>query len=912
MFKSGKRFFLSLCLYLLVASLDLYPVLGSNIQELIENTYTPSNIATGGVSSNIYSPQESGIYNPALHGALERTGGNIGFSFLRPDSVYLIWGQFFFPGSIGTLSTDLSYAEHSTVDNTLKRYFHIAFAYSRKFTKSFSFGLKFKPAVGDGEPNNFYSLGMDPSLLFEVQKDFASETGLGLYDLNFYLLSQNLAFHIGDKDNISPRISTHLGSQFAFFKKYEITTALNLEIVGIGDYSLLPVKSGIFFKYKFFNMGLGYSFGKKEQFFNGPSLGVGFDLDLKNSFFSLYYSFFGSRKNQGEYLHSLSLQGSFGAIDKEPPNVELTNDIKVFSPNWDGKKDYVHLNIKIEDDNPIKEWKLTIKDSKEVPVRTFASSTRDIEKSFGIKEFFLHFFKRREYLVVPSTIRWDGNTDPVLLGTRSKANEAPDGTYTYTFTATDIKNNKSKPFQGYIKLDKTPPKINASALSTIFSPNNDRVLETLSILHERAPTKNDHWKAQFTDSEGKPVKTYQWEGYKIPSQIAWNGKDDNGEPAPEGLYTYKIIGSDNAGNTTEKLIEQISLVRSVDAVDLNLLSGGLSPNSDKIADTILIKPVVPNKKGMVAWKVSLTEKPSKGVHDSQTVLMQWSGERLLPNLMEWNGRSYDKEILNDGKYYLQLDVRYRSGNHPYSLPKEAVIDTEPPELSVDHSEDIFSPDGDGEDEEQIFKLDIEDDSAISKYTLNIYESAYQKKKKKNVLFKKFKGGRQYPKEIIWDGKGEKGSVVESASEYQYQLLSEDIYGNKSQTDLMTFETDILVLLTKRGLKIRISNVEFDLGKATLKRNAKKILKKLSSLLEKYSEYNVNIEGHTDDLGGEDFNLKLSELRAKSVMKFLIWLGVNKDRLGFQGLGETTPILPNKNWYNRSRNRRVEFILTKKK
>ena len=437
------------------------------------------------------------------------------------------------------------------------------------------------------------------------------------------------------------------------------------------------------------------------------------------------------------------------------------------------------------------------------------------------------------------------------------------------------------PLRVFITLDKTPPKIKASSLSTIFSPNNDGVMETLPIIHDKAPRAEDNWEAQFIDSEGRPVKTYQWKGYQIPSKVFWNGNGDDGKPVPEGLYTYKIVGKDPAGNKTERLIEQISLVRSVDAVDLNLSLGGLSPNKDKIADTIFIKPVISSRRGMVEWKISITEDPPKGANDSQKILKQFSGESRLPNLIEWDGRSEDRKVLDNGKYYLQLDVRYRSGNHPYSLPKEVLIDTEPPELSVDHSEDIFSPDGDGEHEEQVFELKVEDDSSISRYTLNIYESTYEKKKKKNILFKSFKGGSQYPREIIWDGKGKKGSVVESASEYQYQLLAEDIYGNKAQTKLKTFETDILVLVTPRGLKIRISNVEFDLGKASLKKSAIRTLKKLSSHLEKYSEYNVNVEGHTDDLGGEEYNLKLSELRAKSVMEFLIWLGIDDGRLSFR-------------------------------
>ena len=192
----------------------------------------------------------------------------------------------------------------------------------------------------------------------------------------------------------------------------------------------------------------------------------------------------------------------------------------------------------------------------------------------------------------------------------------------------------------------------------------------------------------------------------------------------------------------------------------------------------------------------------------------------------------------------------------------------------------------------------------------IYENTYTEKGKKQILFRKFQGERTYPPKIFWDGKADQGSLVESATEYEFKISARDIYGNQAVSPADTFETDILVLVHQRGLKIRISNVEFELGKVSLKRKTRKILKKLASLLDRYPAYLVKVEGHTDDLGEESYNLKLSEKRANAVMLFLIDAGVDEDRLSFQGLGEVSPLLPNKNWYNRSRNRRVEFFLTK--
>jgi outer membrane protein OmpA-like peptidoglycan-associated protein len=122
--------------------------------------------------------------------------------------------------------------------------------------------------------------------------------------------------------------------------------------------------------------------------------------------------------------------------------------------------------------------------------------------------------------------------------------------------------------------------------------------------------------------------------------------------------------------------------------------------------------------------------------------------------------------------------------------------------------------------------------------------------------------------------------------------------------------DILVLVTERGLKIQISNIEFSFGSDRIKRRGKWILTMVSGILKKYSRYKITIEGHTDDVGKEEFNLGLSERRARAVKKFLMLRGISGARMKYVGMGETTPIYPNTSEENRRRNRRVEFLLEK--
>ena len=75
-----------------------------------------------------------------------------------------------------------------------------------------------------------------------------------------------------------------------------------------------------------------------------------------------------------------------------------------------------------------------------------------------------------------------------------------------------------------------------------------------------------------------------------------------------------------------------------------------------------------------------------------------------------------------------------------------------------------------------------------------------------------------------------------------------------------------------------------------------------------SDINIEIQGHTDDVGGEEDNLALSKDRAFSVMEFLILEEVSPARIKFKGYGESLPKFENDSNINRSKNRRTDFLI----
>jgi outer membrane protein OmpA-like peptidoglycan-associated protein len=112
----------------------------------------------------------------------------------------------------------------------------------------------------------------------------------------------------------------------------------------------------------------------------------------------------------------------------------------------------------------------------------------------------------------------------------------------------------------------------------------------------------------------------------------------------------------------------------------------------------------------------------------------------------------------------------------------------------------------------------------------------------------------------------------------------------------------------RGLIVNMSDVLFDTGSYTLKTGAREKLAKISGILLAHPGLTMQIEGHTDSVGTDDFNQQLSERRADSVRDFLAEQGVSASSITAHGFGKTQPVATNDTADGRQRNRRVELVV----
>jgi outer membrane protein OmpA-like peptidoglycan-associated protein len=115
--------------------------------------------------------------------------------------------------------------------------------------------------------------------------------------------------------------------------------------------------------------------------------------------------------------------------------------------------------------------------------------------------------------------------------------------------------------------------------------------------------------------------------------------------------------------------------------------------------------------------------------------------------------------------------------------------------------------------------------------------------------------------------------------------------------------------TARGLIVDMPDVLFDTGQHTLKVGARERLSKVAGILLAYPDLHVNVEGHTDNVGGVEFNQRLSEERANAVRAFLVEQGVRLENIESHGVGMSEPVASNTTREGRQMNRRVDLVVS---
>ncbi len=589
------------------------------------------------------------------------------------------------------------------------------------------------------------------------------------------------------------------------------------------------------------------------------------------------------------------------ACNSVPPPPEKSSiigtDQRGFSPLSDRSKRTIDFKIDIGEIAALKAWTISIVGGGG-EVWTKAGTAND----------------------APSLISWDGNA---LSGSR-----AADGTYTAVMRLDFGKKFSPETVESSsFILAAAPPRVGLAIDPAEAIPQGARFVAPVSlrVSAESGLAAISSWSLDFQDSSGKSVRTFvsDWP----VSTASWDGAGAGGEaPVPETSYSLVLSVWDEFGNKAVEAFslsvgrqaaaagEKIAPPAAPEGCSLSARARGLSPNGDKVSDSLAFDAAAGSIDAVEAWKIAISA-------EGGGVVRTLSGTRNdLTEPVAWNGRDDAGQLCVDGRYGATLTIDYGKKYAAATATSESfLLVASAPVVSCALSPKFFSPDGDGIDDELEVRIDAKNGlAAMESWTARILDQG-------ESLFAE-RAGRWPETSFAWDGKGKDGSLVESASDYRVEITARDEFGNVGKAQGVA-RVDILVTETATGYKIRVPSVVFkaytadyrDVPAESRERNIES-LDNLAAKLAKFPGYKILIVGHASmvywnnpakgKVEQEKVLIPLSKARSAAIKKALVERGIEAARIETDGTGAEDPVVPDSDTKNRWKNRRVEFFLNK--
>jgi outer membrane protein OmpA-like peptidoglycan-associated protein len=155
------------------------------------------------------------------------------------------------------------------------------------------------------------------------------------------------------------------------------------------------------------------------------------------------------------------------------------------------------------------------------------------------------------------------------------------------------------------------------------------------------------------------------------------------------------------------------------------------------------------------------------------------------------------------------------------------------------------------------------------------------------------------------------SAAEAQAQQARQLAEQSEREKAELRDRLRQQLNVILETreTARGLIVNLSDVLFDVDSANLKPGAREKLARIAGIVSGHADLKMEIEGHTDSTGTDDYNQRLSERRAQSVSTYLNQQGIGRAIIATAGYGESRPVATNGTATGRQQNRRVEIVVS---
>ncbi len=506
-------------------------------------------------------------------------------------------------------------------------------------------------------------------------------------------------------------------------------------------------------------------------------------------------------------------------------------------------------------------------------------------------------------------LQWNGVLPDELGG-----GQAPDGLYSLILTAVDEAGNAGSSNLARVIKDGRRPSVALEADGRYVSPRGrgDESMVVLRPVYPQADgvaefhleVRNDRDRMVASRYVRQPFERYEWRGITNGNTFA-----------PDGDYSALLRVIYQNGHVAEATYAGPITVDSTRPriVTFDAAYRRFSPDDDGERDTITINQSVEPGDNWTAFLYAA---------DGTVIYEIDFGDRV--NDLTWDGMDAGGERVPDGEYRYVLRGVDLAGNET-SEDMDIVLDTvsiplsaQAPVVAVGVSPRVFSPDGDGVDEETAIALSWDAPNELARWDVQILDP-------RGRPFRRFSGRGNPPRRLWWDGLADDGELVQAATDYEVVAQLTDVNGNVGE-GRGTSSVDILVMVDGDRLRIRISTIQFAPNTPDLFRSEPEqldanldTLRRLAQILNRYQDREIIVEGHAAHvfLEGEAKEreqrlelLPLSNRRAIEVMQALIILGVDGDRMEPIGYGGLYPVVPHADRPNMWKNRRVEFLLVR--
>ena len=500
---------------------------------------------------------------------------------------------------------------------------------------------------------------------------------------------------------------------------------------------------------------------------------------------------------------------------------------------------------------------------------------------------------------------WDGNRLP-------GGEPARDGAYELVLVATDEAGNAGSTNAVRVVRDRRVGRARLVAERGAFSPNGDGTRDLVAFTVDVEPADAvERVELSVADAAGRAVRTVSPPA--DVDSITWHGRSDHGEVIADGTYRARLEVAWRNGARAVAASAPVVLDTTPPRIDeLSSRYRLFSPNGDGERDTIRIDQRTSPERLWVGRIVG---------RDGAVVLeRRWEGEATG---FVWDGRDSTGKPVADGDYTYELEATDRAGNaaradlalvvDSTSLP----VSRQPPELSLSVAPDPFTPDDDGTDDVLTLAIAVMSPNELDSWSLAITDADGSE-------LTTLAGDGSPPARLDWDGRSRTGELVHSGQHCFATLRVVDAYGNAA-SEYARIRVGILVVAEGPVLRIRVPNIGFarsesDLfavSEPELGRNLE-ALRAVAGVLRRYPEREILIEGHAahddrvDDPDRDDEQrdelVALSAARAEQVLRALVILGVEDERMTAVGVGGARPVVPPSDQEGSWKNRRVEFIL----